>query len=105
MEMHKLSNVSALFVGPRYADGWNNRLTRRSVERMILKYAKRAGIKEKVTPHSFRHGWAHKRRDQNAPLAFIQRGLGHVNPISTFIYEQYNDKEFVKHATAYLQPA
>jgi integrase len=62
----------------------------------------KASLNEKITPHSFRHGWAHKRRDQNAPLAFIQRGLGHANPVSTFIYEQYQDSEFEINANKYL---
>jgi integrase/recombinase XerD len=78
-------------------------MTTRSVQRFIKRYVSMSGIKEKITPHSFRHGWAHFRRDQNAPLSFIQRGLGHVNPISTFVYEQYDDREFVDNAKAYLK--
>ena len=96
---------SALFVGWEKNDGWSARLNTRSVQRIVKRYVTRAGIKEKITPHSFRHGWAHKRRDQNAPLAFIQRGLGHSNPISTFIYEQYNDVDFERNADAYLKAA
>jgi integrase/recombinase XerD len=94
---------TALFVGWRPGRGWSKRITARTVERHLKKYVEKAGIIEKVTPHSFRHGWAHKRRDQNAPLAFIQRGLGHMNPVSTFIYQQYDDKEFEKSAKGYLQ--
>jgi len=103
LELQHLNKASALFVGWSQGKGWSTRLTKRTVERTIKKYASIAGIKEKVTPHSFRHGWAHKRRDQNAPLAFIQKGLGHINPISTFIYEQYNDMEFVNNANTYLK--
>ena len=102
LEMKRLINTSALFLGLGPKKTWSNRLTRRSVQRIIKTHVKKAGINERITPHSFRHGWAHKRRDQNAPLAFIQRGLGHVSPISTFIYEQYNDHEFVKNANMYL---
>ena len=100
--MKKCKEVGAIFVGFLKGRGWTLRLTSRSVERMIKKYVSLAGIREKLSPHSFRHGWAHCRRDQNAPLAFIQKGLGHVSPISTFIYEQYNDKEFEAHASSYL---
>ena len=95
----------ALFLSVGNENHWSQRITRRSIERIIKGYALRANIKEKITPHSFRHGWAHKRRDQNAPLAFIQRGLGHVSPISTFIYEQYTDNEFVQNADRYLAEA
>ena len=104
LELHRYNNKSsALFVGCNKGSGWSMRLTSRSVQRSIKYYVDRAGIKEKITPHSFRHGWAHKRRDKNAPLAFIQRGLGHSNPISTFVYEQYNDLEFERSANSYLQ--
>ena len=105
MEFNRFSNANALFVGYNRGRGWSSRLTSRSVQRSIKYYTDRAGIKEKITPHSFRHGWAHMRRDRNAPLAFIQRGLGHVSPVSTFIYEQYNDIEFERSANSYLQSA
>jgi integrase/recombinase XerD len=103
LELHKYNQATALFIGWKKDNGWTSRLTSRSVERRIKWYVDRAGIKEKITPHSFRHGWAHQRRDQNAPLAFIQRGLGHSNPASTFVYEQYNDVEFERNANTYLK--
>lgn len=101
----KENRSTALFIGRTKKNAWSLRITPRSVQRAIRQFADRAGILEKVTPHSFRHGWAHKRRDQNAPLAFIQKGLGHSSPISTFIYEQYNDVDFERNASAYLKPA
>ena len=104
LELHKINKSTALFIGTEKGKGWSVRLTSRSVQRRVMFYVNRAGIKEKITPHSFRHGWAHKRRDQNAPLAFIQRGLGHLNPVSTFIYEQYCDNEFENRAMNYLNP-
>ena len=102
LKLEKQNGASALFVGWFKAKGWSSRLTTRSVERRLKYYVSKVGIKERITPHSFRHGWAHKRRDNNAPLAFIQKGLGHSNPISTFIYEQYDDKEFMQNARGYL---
>lgn len=102
-QLHAINQVSALFVGFQKGSGWTSRLTSRSVERIVKFYVHKAKIIEKITPHSFRHGWAHVRRDQNAPLAFIQKGLGHSNPVSTFIYEQYNDTEFETNANSYLE--
>ena len=102
LELHRINKSTALFIGTEHGKGWSVRLTSRSVQRRVMYYVNRAGIKEKITPHSFRHGWAHKRRDQNAPLSFIQRGLGHINPVSTFVYEQYCDNEFEKSAMHYL---
>lgn len=95
--------AGAMFIGFLRGRGWTIRLTKRSIERMVKKYTFKAKINEKISPHSFRHGWAHKRRDLNAPLAFIQKGLGHINPASTFIYEQYNDREFETYANSYLK--
>jgi site-specific recombinase XerD len=104
-ELNKHNHSTALFVGWTYGKGWSNRLSTRSVERIIKEYTAKAGIVERVTPHSFRHGWAHKRRDMNAPLSFIQRGLGHLNPVSTFVYEQYSDVDFENKANAFLKVA
>jgi site-specific recombinase XerD len=98
-------DCTALFIGFLKGRGWSKRLTKRSVERIVKKYLHLAGILHNLSPHSFRHGWAHKRRDQNAPLSFIQKGLGHTSPISTFVYEQYNDKEFEENARKYLTVA
>ena len=106
MELHKHNKATALFIGQQNNNkSWSSRLTKRSVERIVKHYSKKAGIVEKITPHSFRHGWAHMRRDQNAPLSFIQKGLGHLNPISTFIYEQYSDLDFERNAKAYFSQA
>lgn len=104
-ELPENNFASALFVGKINNSSVNPRLTTRSVERLIKYYSNKAGILERITPHSFRHGWAHKRRDLNAPLSFIQRGLGHLNPISTFVYEQYSDVDFERNAKNYLRYA
>ena len=103
LQLHNVNKANALLLGWAKGKAWSSRMSSRTVQRIIKHYVNRAGIKEKITPHSFRHGWAHKRRDQNAPLSFIQRGLGHLSPVSTFIYEQYNDLEFVQNAENYLQ--
>ncbi len=103
-ELNNICNSSALFIWHKNSKTYfNPRLTTRSVERIVKFYTHKAGIIEKITPHSFRHGWAHLRRDQNAPLSFIQKGLGHMNPISTFIYEQYSDMDFERSAKTYFK--
>lgn len=103
LKLKHVEKASALFVGWVKQQGWSSRATTRTIQRTIKYYTNRAGINEKITPHSFRHGWAHFRRDQNAPLAFIQKGLGHISPVTTFIYQQYNDNEFVGNAQKYLR--
>lgn len=105
MKLEQLNGASALFIGRDGNKAWSLRITKRTVERIVKYYVDRAGISERITPHSFRHGWAHKRRDNNAPLAFIQRGLGHISPVSTFMYQNYHDWEFEKSARKYLKIA
>jgi len=72
IELHKFNHANALFVGWDKNRGWGNRLTSRSVQRFIKYYVDKAKIKEKITPHCFRHGWAHKRRDQTEYLSNYQ---------------------------------
>jgi integrase/recombinase XerD len=103
LELNKSGTTSALFVSIDKKKELSLRIHNRTVQRIVKYYVSRAGIKEKLTPHSFRHGWAHKRRDMNAPLSFIQHGLGHISAVSTFIYQNYHDQEFEKNALKYLQ--
>jgi len=56
LELHR-NNASALFIRWHRNRGWSSRLTSRSVERFVKTYVEKSGIKEKITPHSFRHGW------------------------------------------------
>ena len=79
-----------------------DRLSTRSIQRIIKNYTSKAKIEKRITPHSFRHGWAHARRDEGAPPAFIQKGLGHLIPLSSQVYQQYSDPEFEMSARSYF---
>lgn len=92
-----------LFIGTRAA-GLHKRLTTMSIQRIVKSSGIRAGMKRTVTPHRYRHGWATTRRDEGAPLSFIQKGLGHMSPHSTQTYQQYSDPEFERKAFSYLTP-
>ena len=68
------------------------RLTPRSVQRTIKKYATLAGITRKVTPHVIRHSFATDLLSNGADLRSVQALLGHANIATTQIYTHVTDK-------------
>ncbi len=76
----------ALFIrykGPKKA---SKRLTTRSVESIIKKYAKKIGLPIMTTPHTLRHSYATDLLAQGVDLRLIQEFLGHRNIATTQIY-------------------
>jgi site-specific recombinase XerD len=67
-------------------DGESLRLTARSVQRMVKKYIKRAGISVDATPHTLRHTFATGLLSEGADLRSVQELLGHSNVSTTQIY-------------------
>ncbi|MDH7476247.1 MAG: tyrosine-type recombinase/integrase [Microgenomates group bacterium] len=67
------------------------RLTARSVERMIDKYRKKAGIAKRIGPHALRHSFATDLLSGGADLRSVQELLGHKNVATTQIYTHITD--------------
>lgn len=72
------------------------RLSSRSIQRMIKKYALQAGIVKKVTPHVLRHSFATNLLENGADIRSVQALLGHASINTTQIYTHVTDANLKK---------
>jgi integrase/recombinase XerD len=66
--------------------GKDKTLTTRSVQNIVKKYVRAAGITKAISPHSIRHTVGTNMAVNDAPLLVIQQFLGHADPKTTLRY-------------------
>jgi integrase/recombinase XerC len=86
----KKSGQAALFLNAR-----GERLTARSVDRLVKKYVRTYGPNVKVSPHSLRHAFASHLLTEGADLRAIQEMLGHRSLATTQKYTQVSIKQLM----------
>ena len=69
-----------------FLNRFGNRLTARSVERLLKKYLLQAGLHASYSPHTLRHSFATHMLDAGADLRAVQELLGHASLSTTQIY-------------------
>lgn len=99
----------AMFIGiPRGGENTlhkqeHNEITPRTIERIVKKYATKAGIARKVTPHTLRHMLGTQLLRGGANLRAVQMILGHKNVSTTQIYTHYANEELKEAHAKFLK--
>lgn len=92
IENYRIKNHSTnkLFIGRKGA------LKRQSINKMLLKYARKARIrKDKAHPHALRHLFGKRLADKGISLDVIATYLGHEDIKTTVIYTKRNRNELI----------
>jgi integrase/recombinase XerC len=94
----RLPDEPAVFTSPS-----GNRLTARTVQRIVGTYRKAIGLSQKASPHTLRHSFATHLLEGGADLRAVQEMLGHASIVTTQIYTHL-DREYLKEVHRQFHP-
>lgn len=91
-----LINKGKIEEKPLFLNYRGERLTCRSVERIVDKYIRRAALRRKISPHSLRHSFASHLLSRGADLRVIQELLGHESLATTQKYTHIDLRQLLE---------
>ncbi|PIR93030.1 hypothetical protein COT99_03115 [Candidatus Falkowbacteria bacterium CG10_big_fil_rev_8_21_14_0_10_43_10] len=88
-----LDNALFISYSKKDAQKGSRRLSVRSIENIVKKYVKIAGLPIMTSPHSLRHSYATDLLSNGVDLRLVQEFLGHRNIATTQIYTHVTNKQ------------
>ncbi|RJO60561.1 MAG: hypothetical protein C4542_08885 [Dehalococcoidia bacterium] len=90
-------NVHPLFGSdprcPLFVSRLKRRLSGRTVEQLVAKYAKQTGLRKPVTPHTFRHSHCTEIQRRGAEIKTAQAAMGHRRVETTMRYSHSQEAD------------
>lgn len=91
LRKHLLGDEDWLFVSFRYS--LSRKMTSRQVERIVREACELSGITDPIRPHSFRHGFVHRRLNEGKPITTVAQMLGHSTSMNVMNYARLTGTE------------
>jgi integrase/recombinase XerD len=102
-DRHKLNTIEKDSRDILFLNRRGKKLTRVMVFTIIKTLANKAGLKKKISPHTFRHSFATHLIENGADLRAVQEMLGHESILTTEIYTHL-DREFLRDTITAFHP-